>query len=143
MVNLPLSLSSAVARLRTGIDVVQISRIEESFRCFGDRFAERLFTVSEIDYSGRVPALAAQRYAARFAAKEATLKALDLAHAGIDWREIEVVREPCGACRLALHGKAARLVEPLPAEDLALSLSHDGDYAVAIVVALRDTRTSH
>ena len=86
--------------------------------------------------------MAPQRYAVRFAAKEAALKAFDLTHAGINWRDIEVVRGEGGACSLQLHGKAARLVGSLAASDISLSLSHDGDYAVAVVVAMREPAAS-
>jgi holo-[acyl-carrier protein] synthase len=131
------------SRVRTGVDIVQISRIEESLRWFGERFIQRLFTAAEVAYAGCRPELAAQRYAARFAAKEAALKAFDLTHSGINWRDIEVVRAPGGACHLQLHGKAARLAAPLQDGGASLSLSHDGDYAIAVVFALRESATSH
>ncbi len=128
----------AVSRIRSGIDIVQISRIDESLKTFGGRFARRLFTVRERADSDRQSALAPQRYAVRFAAKEAALKAFDLAHAGINWCDIEVVRGEGGRCSLQLHGKAARLVDPVVAADISLSMSDDGDYAVAVVVAMRE-----
>jgi holo-[acyl-carrier protein] synthase len=124
----------ACGRTRVGVDIVQISRIADSVAQFGDRFMQRLFTPSELAYATAVPALVAERLAARFAAKEAALKAFGLCEAGIDWRELEVRRRDDGACRLVLHGKAA---EHAGAQDneAALSLSHDGDYAVAVVAA--------
>lgn len=124
-------------RLRVGIDLVQISRIRESIAKFGERFAQRLFTPDEIAYASAAEPLAAERFAARFAAKEAALKAFGLSHAGIDWREIEVLRHPDGHCSLRLHGKAASLAGAPLDHETALSLSHDGDYAVAIVTALK------
>jgi holo-[acyl-carrier protein] synthase len=127
--------SPVLSHVRTGIDIVQISSIDASLRSFGTRFTRRLFTAAEIDDANAQPRLAAKRYAERFAAKEAALKAFDLAHAGINWRDIEVVQDGRGGCHLCLHGKAAQLVEPLPADAVSLSLSHDGDYAMAIVVA--------
>ena len=81
--------------------------------------------------------LAAERLAARFAAKEAALKAFDLGNEGVDWRDIEVRKLAGGACRLELHGKAAALAAERGAGEIALSLSHDGDYATAVVTALR------
>lgn len=132
----------AMPRVRSGIDIVQISRIDESLKSFGGRFARRLFTVRERADSDQQAALAPQRYAVRFAAKEAALKAFDLTHAGINWRDIEVVRGEGSACSLQLHGKAARLVDSLAASDISLSLSHDGDYAVAVVVAMREPAAS-
>jgi holo-[acyl-carrier protein] synthase len=125
-------------RVRSGIDIVQISRIDDSLKAFGGRFSRRLFTVRERADSDRRSALAPQRYAVRFAAKEAALKAFDLAHAGINWRDIEVVQGEGAACSLQLHGKAARLVDPLASSDIFLSLSNDGDYAVAVVVAMHE-----
>ena len=116
--------------MRLGIDVVHISRIQESLAFFGERFMRRLFTADEVAYATLVPELTAQRLAARFAAKEAALKAFGLCEAGIDWRQLEVRRLPDGACELALHGKACELAGT---RSSALSLSHDGDYAMAVV----------
>src|SRR5690349_2363078 len=94
---------------RIGIDLVQIGRIEESLERFGERFTQRLFHEDEIAYAmAAPPALRAQRLAARFAAKEAALKALCLAGRGIGWREIEVRRKNDGDCMLILHGAAQK-----------------------------------
>lgn len=123
-------------RLRTGLDVVEISRIGESVERFGKRFMHRLFREDEIAYALSGEGLVCERLAARFAAKEAAIKAFDLAEAGIAWRDIEVRRLPSGACELALHGKAARRVAELGVSEIALSLSHDGDYAAAVVTAI-------
>jgi holo-[acyl-carrier protein] synthase len=118
-------------RTRVGIDIVQISRIADSLTQFGDRFTQRLYTNAELaDVAAQpVPGLAE-----RFAAKEAALKALDLCEAGIDWREMEVRRLPDGTCRLQLHGKAANLAGAA-GDGIALALSHDGHYAMAVVTA--------
>ena len=121
--------------LRVGIDLVQVSRIAESLERLGERFLNRVFTRDEIAYATAAPALAAERLAARFAAKEATLKALRLDEGGgIDLRDIEVRRSPSGACELLLHGRAGRAAEVAGIAHLALSLSHEGDYAAAVVV---------
>jgi holo-[acyl-carrier protein] synthase len=120
--------------MRLGVDIVQISRVDESLGRFGERFMRRLFTADELAYATAVQPLTAQRLAARFAAKEAALKAFDLCESGIDWREIEVQRQSNGSCCLALHGKAAALAG-VPPGPIALSLSHDGDYATAVVAA--------
>jgi holo-[acyl-carrier protein] synthase len=117
------------ASLSVGIDLVQVARIAESIATFGDRFVRRVFTDAEIAYASSAPDLAPMRFAARFAAKEAAKKALGLADAGIGWRDIEVVRAPSGAVALALHGAAA-----VPHDDLAVSISHEGEYATAVVV---------
>ena len=115
-----------MARLAVGIDLVQVSRIAGSVETFGDRFLQRVYTDGELAYAGRD----AQRLAARFAAKEAAKKALGLD--GIGWRELEVVRADTGACELVLHG-AAR--DAAGARSLALSMSHEGDHATAVVIA--------
>ena len=125
------------SRLYVGIDVVQISRVADSLQRFGDRFTSRLFTGGEAAYARQSGPLAPERLAARFAAKEAAIKAFDLGNAGVDWRDIEVCKLEGGACRLVLHGKAAALVAQRGIGDIALSLSHDGDYATAVVTALR------
>jgi holo-[acyl-carrier protein] synthase len=121
-----------------GIDIVHIDRIRESMRDFGQRFEERMFTPAEAQYARAVPGQQAERLAARFAAKEAAIKALSLSEAGVDWRDIEVVRETDGSCRLALHGKAAEAARARGIARALVCLSHDGDYAAAVVAALSD-----
>jgi holo-[acyl-carrier protein] synthase len=118
-----------MSRLRVGIDLVNVGRIAESLASFGDRFLRRVFTPAEVAYASG----AAERLAARFAAKEAAKKALELD--GVGWSEIEVVRKPNGAVELCLHGAARAAADALGASDLALSLSHEGDFATAVVVA--------
>lgn len=120
--------------LRVGIDLVKISRIAQSREQFGERFLRRIFTDGEIEYALSSPPHTDARLAARFAAKEATIKALRVDGEGINFRQIEVCREPSGACTLALHGEVARLAEGIG--QFALSMSHEGDYATAMVVAL-------
>jgi holo-[acyl-carrier protein] synthase len=115
--------------LRVGVDLVQVSRIVESLDQFGDRFVRRVFTDAEIAYATSAPELAPLRFAARFAAKEAARKALELE--GVGWRDIEVRRASRGAPDLVLHGAAGQV----PIDDIALSMSHEGDYATAVVVA--------
>lgn len=116
---------------RVGIDLVSVPRIAESLARFGERFLRRLFTDGEIAYATSAPALAAERLAARFAAKEATIKALGLCARGASWRQIEVCRAADGRCGIALHGELATLAR---ADHLALSLSHEGDLAAAVVI---------
>ncbi len=119
-------------RLCVGIDLVMVSRVARSLDHFGDRFLKRIFTDGEIAYARAAPALTHERLAGRFAAKEATMKALGLAGRGVGWREIEVVTADSGAPELRLHGEARTLAAG--AGDLALSLSHEGDFATAVVV---------
>jgi holo-[acyl-carrier protein] synthase len=127
------------SRGHLGFDLAQISAIDDSLRAFGERFAQRLFTRKELDYaaSGH-DGMRAERLAARFAAKEAVIKALGLSEAGVNWRDIEVVKLSDGGCSISLHGRAAQLAAAMGARHLSLSLSHEGDYAGAVVAATFD-----
>lgn len=121
-----------------GMDLVHIARIEESLRDFGERFLARQFTAGEVAYACEVPAQRGERLAARFAAKEACIKALGLHDAGVNWRDIEVVRAADGSCTLALRGAALAAARALGVARVLVSLSHDGDYAAAVVAAVSD-----
>jgi holo-[acyl-carrier protein] synthase len=125
------------------MDLVHIPRIEESLREFGSRFARKLFTEAEIAYAESSPTERAARFAARFAAKEATIKALSLSDAGVDWRDMEVQRADDGACTLLLGGEALRSARVLHIGAWLVCLSHDGEYAAAVVAALSDTAEPH
>ena len=132
----PLSFEQSSLVLKVGFDLVKISGVVESVGHFGDRFKQRLFTDRELEYAYSGEALWAERLAARFAAKEATIKALHLTDAGISWRDIEVRKLPDGACELALSGRVAEVAGQLQVQQTALSMSHDGDYAGAFVTVL-------
>lgn len=119
-----------------GFDLAQVSAIAQSLERFGAAFATRLFTAHELAYANSGRGMCAQRLAARFAAKEAVIKALRLAEAGVGWRDIEVVKLDDGDCAVSLHGRAAELAAEMGARQILLSLSHDGDYAGAVVTAL-------
>lgn len=119
---------------RVGIDLVQVSRIEESLQKFGERFLRRLFHRDEIAYALASPVACSRRLAARFAAKEAALKALHVADRGVSWRDIEVRRASDGDCALVLHGSAQRAAREAGLEVASLSLTHEGDYAAAVVL---------
>jgi holo-[acyl-carrier protein] synthase len=133
----PMSVMSTAksAKFRVGIDLVRISRIEDSLQRFGERFLKRVFHPDEISYAKAAPFLSAQRLAARFAAKEAALKALRLAHRGVSWRDIEVRRAYDGDCALILHGGALLAAHEAGIEFESVSLTHEGDYASAVVLA--------
>ena len=120
--------------LVTGVDIIEIRRIKGAAERWGTRFLNRIYTEQELSYCrGRAPNLAG-----RFAAKEATMKALGTGIRGVRWREIEVVRQRGGAPSLCLYGKAAKRAEALGIRSLALSMSHSHDYAVASVVGWRE-----
>lgn len=127
----------SVADLSVGIDLVHFPNVRESLETFSDRFLRRLFTAREIEYSCSTPTQIVERIAARFAAKEAALKALGLAGSGVDWRELEVIRRADGSCSLEVHGRARSMAGIAEEDSIALSMSHDGDYAVAIVALRR------
>ena len=116
--------------LIAGVDIIEIERIRRISVKYADRFFHRIYTEGELAYSrGRAPQLAS-----RFAAKEATMKALGTGIRGIPWKDIEVVRGRGQAPRIQLHGKAFTRAERLGLTDLALSLSHSRDFAVASVI---------
>jgi holo-[acyl-carrier protein] synthase len=128
--------SQALFGLSVGFDIVQISQMEGSLRAFGETFTKRLFTPDELIYANCDEGLFAERLAARFAAKEAVIKALQLSELGVDWRDIEVIKKSDGDCYLQLHGQVSRLALSMGAMQWLLSMSHDGDYAGAVVMAL-------
>jgi holo-[acyl-carrier protein] synthase len=126
--------------MSVGIDLVQVSRVSQSLSDFGERFMRRLFTESEIAYATSSPSLVAERFAARLAAKEAAMKALDLGEQGVGWREIEVARAPSGAPTLVLHGTADACAREAGVRSVEVSLSHEGDYATAVVITMRESQ---
>jgi holo-[acyl-carrier protein] synthase len=116
--------------LSVGVDIIEIDRVAATLARFGDRFLQRVYTTGEIAYCrGRAPQLAA-----RFAAKEAVMKALGTGTRGVGWQEVEVTRKRSGEPGVALHGRAATRAEKLGIDRLALSLSHSRNYAVASVI---------
>lgn len=118
-----------------GLDATDIPRVEETFRRFGDRFLRRVFTDAEIAYCVR-HRNPAPHLAARFAAKEAAMKALGTGRSqGVLWREIEVVRHG-GPPQLRLHGTAAARFASLGATRALLSLTHAESLALAQVLFL-------
>jgi len=118
--------------LGLGIDICPVGRMAQAVEHHGDRFTERVFDRSEIDYAGAGP-LAFQRLAARFAVKEAAMKALG-APEGIGFRDIVVTRSQSGAPMLDLRGAALKMSESLGVIRTHLSITHSGDIAVAVVV---------
>ena len=118
----------------TGIDIAEVPRIAESIARFGSRFLNRVFTEGEIRYCDS-KANRAERYAARFAAKEAAMKALGTGWShGVRWRDIEVRRRPGERPTIAFHGKAAEFATRLGTRNIALSLTHTEGQAFAQVI---------
>lgn len=123
----------------SGIDMVEIQRIQHSIDRYGTRFLNRVYTPSEQAYCLR-KRNAAESFAARFAAKEAGAKALGTGISyGVNWLEIEVVREPSGRPTLRFHGRAAQIANRLGFVRAALSVTHTAELAAASVV-LEDGR---
>jgi holo-[acyl-carrier protein] synthase len=120
--------------LGTGIDIVEVPRIAQSIQRFGDRFLARVFTPAEIRYC-QSKANAVERFAARFAAKEAAMKAIGTGmRGGVSWQDFEVGREPGGRPTMLLHGKAAQVAGVLGARRTHLSVSHTEQHAIAYVL---------
>ncbi|HEV8308783.1 MAG TPA: holo-ACP synthase [Methylomirabilota bacterium] len=118
-----------------GVDLVQIARIRRAIARWQDRFLERVFTPDELAYARRRRD-PAEHLAARFAAKEATLKALGTGLSmGVRWREMEVRRSRGARPTLALSGQTEALGMARGVRVLHVSLTHDGEYAMAHVVA--------
>ena len=118
----------------TGVDIAEVPRIRKSIERFGERFLRRVFTEGEIRYCER-KARRFESYAARFAAKEAGMKAIGTGwNHGVRWRDIEVSRQPGGRPTIRFHGKAAEFAARLGAVHIALSLSHTAEQAIAQVI---------
>ena len=115
---------------RTGVDIVEISRIQEAIDNFGERFLNRVYTEEELGLYRDKP----QSLAARFAAKEAVYKAINTSNKGIGWKDIEILTGPDGQPVVRLYGKARQQIKALGLGELAISLAHSREYAIAFVV---------
>jgi len=120
--------------LGIGTDLAEVPRIRRSIENYGDRFLQRVYTEREREYASR-KANAAERFAARFAAKEAGMKAIGTGlRRGITWKDFEVVNEASGRPTLRLSGVAAQIAERLGVRRISLSLTHTAEMAFAVVV---------
>ena len=118
----------------TGVDVIQIDRVRRALDRHGQRFLRRVYTPEEAAFCrGRVHELAA-----RFSAKEATMKALGTGARGVGWREIEVLPNRRGKPLIYLYGRARRRADAIGLRSIDVTLTHDGGIAIAVVMALRD-----
>ena len=118
-----------------GVDIIKVERIRRTLSRFGRRFARRVLTTAEDRYVRDRP----ETLAGRWAAKEAVSKVLGLGVRGIGWTEIEIERLPTGQPAVRLHGRAARRAEQLGMDRVAVSISHEDEYAVAIAFGVRTT----
>ena len=118
----------------TGVDLAEVPRIRASVERFGARFVERIYTPGEVAYVER-KANRFERYAARFAAKEAGMKAIGTGwKRGVRWQDFEVVNLPTGRPTLRLHGVAAEFAKRLGVRNISLSLTHTAEMAMAHVI---------
>ena len=118
----------------SGVDLCEVARIKDAIGRHGRRFLERLYTEREIAYAER-KANRYERYAARFAAKEAGMKALGTGwRGGVRWRDFEVTNLPSGRPTLQFHGKAAEYAQKLGVENISLSITHTSAQAMALVI---------
>ena len=116
-----------------GIDIVKVDRIASAIERFGMRFANRVLTPREQRYVRQRP----ETFAGRWAAKEAVSKVLGLGVRGVGWRDIEVERLPTGQPSINLHGRAAQRAEQLGMGRIAVSISHEAEFAVAVAFGVR------
>jgi holo-[acyl-carrier protein] synthase len=116
-----------------GIDIIKVDRIRTTLERFGTRFSRRVLTPNEQRYVRDRP----ETLAGRWAAKEAVSKVLGLGVRGIGWRDIEIERLPTGQPAVRLHGRAAQRAEQLGMARIAVSISHEAEYAVAIAFGIR------
>jgi holo-[acyl-carrier protein] synthase len=118
----------------TGVDLAEVPRIRASIERFGDRFIRRIFTAAEIAYVER-KANRYERYAARFAAKEAGMKAIGTGwKRGVTWQDFEVANLPSGKPTLRFHGVAAEFASQLGVKNVSLSLTHTAELGMAHVI---------
>lgn len=116
--------------LRTGIDLIEIDRVQQVIERHGQRFLERVFTAQELtDCAGNVNSIAA-----RFSAKEAVSKAFGTGIGEVGFKDIEIIRLAGGAPQIILHSKAAKLADVLGLDTWSISLSHTNSHAIALVV---------
>ncbi len=118
----------------TGVDLAETARIEQTLAQYGERFSKRIFTPQEIAYCEKFKNRA-ERYAARFAAKEAAFKALGTGWgAGVRWLDVEITHRPSGKPELVLMGRAHEVAQQLGVTRMEVSISHADRYVVAVVI---------
>lgn len=119
-------------KLRTGVDLIEISRIEEVVSRHGKHYLERIYTLAELEQCGK----RSESLAGRFAAKEAVAKALGSGIGDISWKEIEVLGDEQNAPVLTLHGVAEQMANDLGLTTWSVSISHSQSHSVAMVVMI-------
>ena len=118
-----------------GVDIIEIGRIKEAIEHWGERFLRRIYTEPELaKYRNKPSSLAA-----RFACKEAVMKLLGTGRSGVHWREIETLSHTSGQPRVHLYGRARAKAGEMGIKEIAVSLSHSKEYAIACVSAIPET----
>ena len=121
-----------------GVDIIEIGRIKEAVERWGERFLRRVYTESELAaYRSKPSSLAA-----RFACKEAVMKLLGTGRSGIHWREVETLSHASGQPRVNLYGRAQGKADEMGIKEIAVSLSHSKEYAIAYVSAVSEANHS-
>lgn len=129
--------------LGLGIDVIEVKRVEASLARFPERFEKRVFTAAEREYCRARKSKAAESFALRWAAKEAVAKAMGTGiRGGVDFADIEVAADRLGRPSIRLHGGAAAAARKRGIETFHVSLTHEGDLAVAFAVAEGETKAA-
>ena len=113
-----------------GTDIIEIARIQEAVNHRGESFLHRVYTDSEVKQCQKKPS----SLAARFAGKEAVIKALGTINKGVSWREIEILSQPSGKPVVRLYGRTQDVADSLGINEFSISLSHSKEYAIAFVV---------
>ena len=120
--------------LGTGVDLAEVRRIREAIERYGERFIHRIYTAGERAYVER-KANKFERYAGRFAAKEAGMKAIGTGwKRGVTWQDFEVANLPSGRPTLRLHGEAAKIAEKMGVKSISLSITHTAELGMAHVI---------
>ena len=126
--------------MRAGIDLVSVDAVRESLSTHGNHYLDRVYTEREVQDCTGANGVDPERLAARFAAKEAALKVLRPGDTGVSLREIEVRRSPEGWVDLELSGPAATIAAEAGLSDFSVSVTHEGGFASAVVIASLDLR---
>jgi len=124
-----------VGSFKLGTDICSLARIRKAYTLYGEKFLDKILTENEKHYVLSQKRRLVESLAGRFAAKEAVGKALGVGLRGINWREIEIIRSSSGAPLVALHGRAQAIANRLNLSQIEISISHERDYAIALVVA--------
>lgn len=131
-----MSSQNILPTIKIGTDICKISRIQAVYEKYGEKFLNRILTPSEIKYVISSQKMLISRTAGRFAAKEALSKVLETGLKGVYFKELEILREPTGKPKIVLHGRAKEKAEEKNLYNFEVSISHEEDFAIAMVVAV-------